>query len=138
LVFVDLSKSYKKPSTKSILNVSHVIAYVMPPNLANIDNFKEKRKKDQIIGSNKILPLLSKSDESSGYNVKNTSRYMEQKKYIASVPYNVRFMEATNEARAAEFFTKFKLSASSINEDFFNEVERSCTVIIEKLKELNL
>jgi cellulose biosynthesis protein BcsQ len=138
LVFVDLTKSYRKPSTKSILNISNVIAYVMPPNLFNIDNFKEKSKKDPIMSSNKILPILAKSDETSGYNVKNTSRYMGQKKYIASIPYNVRFMEATNEAKAAEFFTKFKLSSSSINEGFFEEVERSCTIIISKLKELNL
>jgi hypothetical protein len=48
-------------------------------------------------------------------------------------------MEATNEAKAAEFFTRQKLtSGSNSNNAFFDEIERSCQVIINKLKELNV
>ena len=48
-------------------------------------------------------------------------------------------MEATNEARTAEFFLKAKVSNINvdINGNFFKEIARTCNVIIEKLKELN-
>ena len=71
------------------------------------------------------------------YNVRNTSRYIREKGIISCIPYNVRFMEATNEARTSRFFTSQKLSSSKNGEDFFKEVEKSCVTIINKLKELN-
>lgn len=137
MVLVDLGKSYKKASSKFILEKSDVIVYVMPPNLMNIDNFKTLRQQDKLIGGKNVLPLLAKSDESSEYNVKNTTRYIKEKNIIASIPYNVRFMEATNEARTSDFFTKQKLATgTTVNDTFFNEVERSCQMIMNKLKEL--
>lgn len=137
MVFVDLTKGLKRPSTKIILEKSDVIVYVMPPNLININNYLELKTKNEIVRSSKILPLLAKSDETSSYNVKNTSRYIKEKRTIPCIPYNVRFMEATNEAKIADFFVKQKLYGTGINEDFYNEVERSCTSIIDKLRELN-
>jgi hypothetical protein len=111
----------------------------MPPNLENINNYINLRsQEDSIIKSDRVIPLLAKSDESSGYNVKNTSRYLKEKETIATVPYNVRYMEATNEARTAEFFTKQKLiTSANVNDNFFMEVERCCKIIIDKIKELN-
>lgn len=141
LVLVDLTKGLSKPSTKAILENSNIIAYTMPPNLPNIDYYRKLRETNYpLVSGNKVLPLLSKSDEDSSYNVKNATRYIKEKKKIANVPYNVRFMEATNEARTAEFFTKAKLSKASfeVNGNFYNEVEHTCNVIIEKIKELNI
>jgi cellulose biosynthesis protein BcsQ len=139
LVFVDLSKSLKRPSTKAILEKSNLVVYTMPPNLANIDNYRILREKNPLVGDRNVIPLLAKSDEASGYNVKNTTRYIKEKGTIATIPYNVRFMEATNEARTAEFFTRQKLTTGSTsNDSFFEEVERCCLIIINKLKELNV
>ena len=84
------------------------------------------------------MPLLAKSDENSSYNVKNTSRYLKEKVIIPCIPYNVRFMEAVNESRITKYFTSQKLSSSKNGEAFFNEIERACVTIINKLKELNL
>jgi cellulose biosynthesis protein BcsQ len=139
LVLVDLNKTLNRPSTKAILEKSNLVVYTMPPNLANIDNYKNLREKSPLVGNRKVIPFLAKSDESSGYNVKNTTRYIKEKGVIATVPYNVRFMEATNEARTAEFFTRQKLTTgSNSNDSFFEEVERCCVIIINKLKELNV
>ena len=112
----------------------------MPPNLNNIDKFKELRlNKNSIVSSQKIMPLLARSDESSGYNVKNTSRYIKEKYTIATVPYNVRFMEATNEARTASFMTNIKLSKSAlnVNGNFFEELGRTAQMVIDKIREVN-
>ena len=136
-ILVDLPKGYSNPSAKALLQQAHLVVYTMPPNLINIDNFIALKEKDEIVGSNKILPLLAKSDETSSYNVRNTSRYIRERGIISCIPYNVRFMEATNEAKTSGFFTSNKLSSSKNGESFFNEVERTCLAIIAKLKELH-
>ena len=138
LVFVDLQKGFTRPSSKALLMQANLIVYTMPPNLINIDNYLELREKNELIGSNKVLPLLAKSDESSSYNVKNTSRYIRERGVMPCVPYNVRFMEAVNESRTSKYFTSQKLSTSKNVDEFFVEVEKTCTSIINKLKELNV
>lgn len=138
LILVDLTKGVKRASTKALLNKSDLIVYVMPPNLMNIDNYIALREKDELVGSKKVLPLLAKSDETSSYNVRNTTRYIKEKETICCIPYDVRFMEAVNEARTDRFFTSQKLSTSKNDEDFFKETDRTCVAIIQKLKELNL
>lgn len=137
-VFVDLEKTMRYPFIKTILDNSMLIVYCMPPNLNNIDNFLKQREKHEYLQKPNIMPLLSRSDEESSYNVKNTSRYMKEKNVISTVPYNVRFMEATNQAGAADFFAKAKLSQSKydVNQVFMAEVERASTEIIERVREL--
>lgn len=138
IIFLDLEKTTEYPFIKPILENSNVIVYTMPPNLENINNFLKKKETNPIIGSDKVIPLLSRSDENSGYNVKNATRYMKEKEIIATIPYNVRFMEATNEAGAASFFANMKLSKSKydINQNFIEEVERASVQIIDKIKAL--
>lgn len=140
IVFVDLSKGTHRPSNEAILKISDLILYTMPPNLNNIDKYKElKLNKNSIVSKPKVMPLLARCDESSGYNVRNTTRYIKEKYTIACVPYNVRFMEATNEARTSTFMTNIKLSQSAlnVNGDFFEELDRSAKMIIDKIRELN-
>lgn len=137
-VFVDLPKGLKRESTKILLKQSNLIIYTMPPNLINIDNFMDLKKDNSTFGSRRVLPLLSKSDENSSYNVKNTTRYIKEKGIIPCIPYNVRFMEAVNESRTTKFFTAQKLSSSKNKEPFFKEVEKTCEIIINRLKELNM
>ena len=140
IVFVDLSKGTTKPSSEAILKISDVVLYTMPPNLNNIDKYKELRlNKNSIVSKQKVMPLLARCDESSSYNIKNTTRYIKEKYTIATVPYNVRYMEATNEARTASFITNIKLSKSAlnVNGNFFEELGRTTQMIIEKIRELN-
>lgn len=135
-VFVDLEKTMNYPFVKSILENSTLIVYCMPPNLKNIDNFMKKKEKFPFLAKPNVMPLLTRSDESSSYNVKNASRYIKQKAIISTIPYNVRFMEATNQAEAAAFFANAKISQTKydINEKFMVEVGRASTEIIERIK----
>ena len=138
IVLVDLPKGKKIQGVDSILKISDIILYTMPPNLYNIDKYKELKEKEPLIPSKKTMPLLTKSDESSNYNVSNTTRYIKEKKQILTVPYNVRFMEATNEGRTTKFVTSSKLSKTAMmqNENFFNELDNINKTIFDKLKEL--
>ena len=140
IVFVDLSKGTTKPSSEAILKISDVVLYTMPPNLNNIDKYKELRlNKNSIVSKQKVMPLLARCDESSSYNIKNTTRYIKEKYTIATVPYNVRYMEATNEARTASFITNIKLSKSAlnVNGNFFEELGRTAQMVIDKIREVN-
>ena len=64
-ILVDLQKGFSKPSTKALLQQSNLIVYTMPPNLLNIDNYLELRETNELVGSNKVIPLLAKCDEES-------------------------------------------------------------------------
>lgn len=140
MVIVDLSKSLDRPSTESILNISDLILYTMPPNMHNLDTYLEKREGGHyIISDKKVIPFFSRIDETSTYNIKNMSRYLKEKDDVGTVLYNVRYAESTNEAKTANFITNVKLSKAvlSANGEFFQELERACNIIIEKLKEFN-
>lgn len=136
LVFVDLEKTLSYPFIKAILENSNIIVYCMPPNLSNIDNYLKKRVSHPIISRGNVIPLLTRSDESSSYNIKNTTRYIKSKTLISTIPYNVRFMEATNQAEAADFFARAKLSQTKydLNQYFMENVERASVEIMEKIK----
>lgn len=140
LIIVDLPKGNRVAANASILKISDLVLYTMPQNLYSIDKFKElRRNPNSIVSTPKVIPFISRCDDTSGYNIRNTTRYIKDKNIIACVPYSVRYMEATNEARTAQFMTNVKLSqsAAATNENFFEELERSSQIIINKLKELN-
>ena len=139
LVLVDLPKGNGNSAIDSILKLSNMILYTMPPNLVNIDNYKELRMNNSIVSSLKTVPLLAKSDETSSYNVRNTTRYIKEKTQIPTIPYSVRFMEAVNESNTTKFMTNTKLSKSALanNEEFFVALDGSCNFILNKLKELS-
>ena len=64
LILVDVQKGIR-PTSEALLKQANVIMYTMPPNLANIDNYLNLRENNEIVRSNKIVPLLAKSDERS-------------------------------------------------------------------------
>ena len=70
LIFIDLQKGSRRLSTRVLLEQANLVMYTMPPNLVNIDNYIALKNKDELIGSKKVLPLLSKCDETSSFIIK--------------------------------------------------------------------
>lgn len=138
LVFVDLSKTLKRQTTKAILESSAVIVYTMPPNLKKIDNYIKLKSESQLFRKNNIIPVLTMSDENSKYNVKNATRYIGEKKTIATIPYNTLFLESASEAGVANMFLQLRLSKSALdkNSQFLEGVSDCGKRIIYKLQEL--
>ena len=138
LVFVDVSKTLKRETTKSILDASAVIMYTMPPNMKKIDNYIKLKNELPILKKNNVIPVLTISDENSKYNTKNTARYIGEKKGIATVPYNTLFMESASEAGVANMFLQLRLSKSALdkNTQFLANVSDCGKRIIYKLQEL--
>lgn len=138
LVFVDLSKSLDRETTKTILENSAVIMYTMPPNLKKIDHFIEFKTVSPLYKKGNMFPLYTMSDDSSKYNVKNTTKYIGEKNLICTVPYNTLLLENACEAGVANMFLQLRLSNSSQDKNiqFLKSVSDCGKAIIYKLQEL--
>jgi len=139
LVFVDLEKTLNEETTKVLLENSNIIVYNFTKNLKQATEYLEFMKKyPDILKKEKVIPLLSNSDDNTVYNVKNYTRFIGEKKEIASVPYNSSFVKSISEAGVAQFFLTTKLSSkmNDQNSNLVNCVEGACKKIIDKLQEL--
>lgn len=138
LVFVDLSKTAKRETTKALLNASAIIMYAMPPNLKRIDNYIRYKAGSPILQKGNVIPLLTMSNMESKYNPKNAERYIGEKGRLATVPYNTLFLESASEAGVANMFLQLRLSKSTADENtqFIAAVSDAGKQIIYKLQEL--
>lgn len=138
LVFVDLSKGTDRETINTIIENSALIVYTMSPNLRQIDNFIRFKSRSPLYAKGNIVPILSISNDASKYNVRNTTRYIGEKKVISTVPYNTLFMENACEAEVPNMFLKLRLSSSSQDKNiqFLNAVSDCGKTIIYKLQDL--
>jgi hypothetical protein len=139
LVFIDLEKTLKKDTTRALLEASQLIIYNFSQNLKQCDLYIEDMTENaSILKKDKVIPLLSRSDDASKYNVRNVSRYIKEKREMATVAYNSNFMEAASEAGVANFFLKTRISSTTNdkNSNFIKSVEDVCSKIDYKLEEL--
>ena len=140
IVFVDLSKTLQRDTTRAILETSNIIMYAMPQNMKLIEEYMSAARSQNILQKGNVMPLLTNSDEASKYNVNNVTKYIGEKKKICYIPNNFAFMEAASEAGMANFFLKTRLSSSNSdpNSLFVKAVDETCEKIIAKLQELQL
>ena len=139
LVFIDLEKTLDEETTKVLLETSNIIVYSFTKNLKQANEYLENMQKyPDILKKDKVIPLLSNSDDNTVYNVKNYTRFIGEKREIASVPYNSSFVKNISEAGVAQFFLTTKLSnkLNDQNSNLVNCVEGTCKKIIDKLQEL--
>lgn len=139
MVFVDMEKTLKYETTKLLLEVSNIIVYNFTKNLKQADEFMEYMNENpEILKKEKIIPLLSNSDEDTVYNVKNVARYIGVKKGIACVPYNAAFVRTASEGDVPDFFRKNygKDISKSKDAEFIGAIEDMCQRIIKRLEEL--
>ncbi|MFG6318900.1 MAG: hypothetical protein K1W33_03425 [Clostridia bacterium] len=137
LVFIDLSKTLRRETTKALLDASAVIMYTMPPNLKKIDYYIKLRAEHPILRKGNVIPVLTNSDTESKYNLKNAQKYIGEKTLV-TVPYNTLLMEAASEAGVANMFLQLRLSksANDKNTQFLNSVSDCGKQLIYKLQEL--
>ena len=138
LVFVDISGNPDDPTTASILEESDLIIVNLPQNLKKINDYIELKQTNRIFNKDKTIVLIGKCDKNSKYNAKNVSRYANIRD-LYPIPYNTQFLEATNEGKITEFFTKFRGRVHpDENTYFLDEVKETSERILEKLKELQM
>ena len=88
--------------------------------------------------SPKTLILVGRYDKFSKYNVKNISRFLEERNQILTIPYNTLYFEAASEAGVPDLFLRFKKISDSDDRNalFASEVKRAAENIIYRLQEL--
>lgn len=138
MVFVDLSKTLNRDTTRALLEVSNIIMYAMPQNMKLIEEYLINIKSQKILQKGNVMPLLTNSIEASKYNVNNVTKYIGERRRICFVPNNFAFMEAASEAGVSNFFLKTRLSSTNNdpNSLFVKNVDDACEKIIAKLQEL--
>ena len=84
--------------------------------------------------------LIGRYDKFSKYNIKNITRYLEEKNKVLTVPYNTLYFEACNEAGVPDLFLKLKRMSDldDRNAIFMDEVKRASENIIYRLQELQV
>ena len=138
LVLVDISGSPEESITRSILEESDIVVVNLPQNIKKINEYLEFKRTNKVFNTEKTIVLIGRCDKNSKYNAKNLSRQTNIRD-LYPVPYNTQFLEAINEGKITEFFTKFR---GRIHPDentyFLEEVKKNSERILEKLKELQM
>lgn len=138
LVLVDISGSPEESITRSILEESDIVVVNLPQNIKKINEYLELKRTNKVFNTEKTIVLIGRCDKNSKYNAKNLSRQTNIRD-LYPLPYNTQFLEAINEGKITEFFTKFR---GRIHPDentyFLEEVKKNSERILEKLKELQM
>ena len=139
LVFVDVEKTLKFESSKQMLEEADIIMYSFTKNLKQADEYLEcVAANSKLLTKEKLIPLLSNSDEETPYNVKNVTRYIGEKREIPKIPYTPGFVKNISEAGVATYFLNNGMSGKGFNKgsDLITSASYACQTIIKRLEEL--
>ena len=106
----------------------------------SVERYRELRDNNEEIMGVKTIPVIGKYTSHSKYNIKNLTRYLEEKKEISVVPFNLLFFEAAEEAGVTDLFLRSKNIKDKTDENyiFMNEVQKLMDKIIKRLQELQM
>lgn len=137
-VFVDLDNNIDENIREQIINRSDLVVVNSSQNYNSLKKLKERKETDELMQSPKSLILIGRYDKFSKYNIKNITRFLEEKNQILSIPYNTLYFEASNESNVPDLFLKLRkgIDSEDRNAIFINEVKRASENIIYRLQEL--
>ena len=137
-IFVDLDSNLSEEIRQKIVDISDLVIVNTSQNFNSLKKLKEKKENSELLQSPKTLILVGRYDKFSKYNVKNISRFLEEKNLILTIPYNTLYFEAADEAGVPELFLRFKKISDSDDRNalFASEVKRASENIIYRLQEL--
>lgn len=140
LVLVDLDKQVEDDISEAILRNSNLIVINLSQRITSINNFIESREQNQILQSKKTMLLIGRYDKFSKYNIKNISRYLEEKNKVSTIPYNTLFFEACEEAGVPDLFLRLRrrVDDDDRNGFFMEEVKRATENIMYRLEDLQM
>ena len=137
-VFVDLDSNLSEEIRQRIVDSSDLVIVNTSQNFNSLRKLKEKKENSELLQSPKTLILVGRYDKFSKYNVKNISRFLEERNQILTIPYNTLYFEAASEAGVPDLFLRFKKISDSDDRNaiFMEEVKRASENIIYRLQEL--
>ena len=140
MVLVDLEKTMFTEVKEEILRISNLNVMVFSQKRTSVERYRELRDNNEEIMGVKTIPVIGKYTSHSKYNIKNLTRYLEEKKEISVVPFNLLFFEAAEEAGVTDLFLRSKNIKDKTDENyiFMNEVQKLMDKIIKRLQELQM
>ena len=137
-VFVDLDDNVGKEVKEKIIDKSDLVIVNSSQNYKSLQALKENKKSNMLLKSPKTLLLIGRYDKFSKYNIKNITRYLDEKNRLLTIPYNTLYFEACNEAGVPDLFLKFRKMSDQEDRNaiFIEEIQRASENIIYRLQEL--
>ena len=140
MVLVDLDKSISTDIRNEILGISNLNVIVFTQRKESLDRYKKLVENDMGVNSPKTLPVVGKYMSKSKYNLKNVMKYLEEKKEINVIPFNMLYFEAAEEAAVTDLFLRLKNVKDTSDENyiFMQDVLNLTDKIIKRLQELQM
>lgn len=140
MVLVDLEKTMSTEVKEEILRMSNLNVMVFSQKKVSVDRYRELRDNNEEIIGIKTIPVVGKYTKHSKYNVKNLTRYLDEKKEISVIPFNLLYFEAAEEAGVTDLFLRLKNIKDKTDENyiFMDEVLKLMNKIIKRLQELQM
>ena len=140
IVIVDLDKNLSSTVREKILKISDVNVYVLSQRLESINRYIELKEENQELMKTKGIPVIGKYLSQYKYNSKNIARYLQQKKELDLIPFNLLYMEAAEEANVVDLLLRLKNVKDKTDENYiFMQCLRDLTNnIMKKLQEMQM
>ena len=99
-----------------------------------------QRQKNANIGNPKTLPVIGKYIANTKYNSRNVMKYMQERKELNVVPFNILYFEAAEDATVPDLFLRLRSIKDTSDENyiFMQDVLELMEKIIKKLQELQM
>lgn len=141
MVLVDLDKNLDSNVKSEILRISNLNVFVFTQRLESLNKYNALKESESEILGPKTISVIGRYDRRSKYNQKNIIKYLNEKKDLYFIPFNLLYFEAAEEAGVADLF--LKLDRKNMKEDrldddyvFREAVTELVDKIIKRLQEL--
>ena len=140
MVIVDLDKMLSTKTQEDILKISDANVFVVSQRLESINRFAELRKNNQDLMKNRCIPVIGRYISKYKYNSKNISRYLQERKELDLVPFNLLYMEAAEEGVVADLFLKLRNIKDKTDENyiFMKCIQDLTNNIVKKLQDMQM
>ena len=140
MVLVDLEKMMSIETKEEILRLSNLNVMVFSQKKVSVDRYRKLRDINAEIMGIKTIPVIGKYTSHSKYNIKNLTRYLDEKKEISVIPFNLLYFEAAEETEVTDLFLRLKNVKDKTDENyiFMDEVLKLMNKIIKRLQELQM
>ena len=140
MVLVDLDKSLPKDLITEILALANLNVIVFSQRKESLDRYIELRENNTEVNSPKTIPVVGKYMSKSKYNLKNVMKYLEERKELNVIPFNMLYFEAAEEAAVPDLFLRLRNIKDTSDENyiFMEEVLKLMDKIIKRLQELQM
>lgn len=137
-VFVDLDNNIDEDIRQQIIDRSDLVIVNTSQNYNSLKKLKEEKEQSELLNSPRSLILIGRYDKYSKYNIKNITRFLEEKNKVLTIPYNTLYFEAVGEAGVPDLFLSLRKSIDSDDRNaiFIDEVKRASENIVYRLQEL--